>query len=485
MNKDIKQFEPKNIMKYFEEITKIPHGSNNEKQLSQYLASFLKQTNAEVFTDKNNNIIARKKATKGYEHLPMVSLQGHIDMVNVKTNDSNHDFSKDPLDIYEENGYIKANGTTLGADNGVAVACIMELFANDKIEHGPIEAILTTDEECGMTGANNLDFENIKGKYMINMDSEADDVLYIGCVGGSRCTGEMKFNSAKFNDELKDVYEISLTSCAGGHSGWEIYQKKINAIKEIFAILFKLSKSFEINLIEVNGGTFDNVIAQNCYAKIVIKKTDIQKIEKLIKEYKEGLKIEFADLEKEFDLTFTKPNAFPSNIISIEDSKKIINVVNSSFNGMLFYDFKYNVPDTSSNLGVITTKNNSILTKYYVRSPLKSSYQKLVNQIKSSYELGNYKLEVNDELAGWLPNYDNNKLAQKVKEIYKKMFNEDFKVGVMAGAVEAAIILEKCPMDCVSLGFKMFDIHSPKERVEIASIQKTWKFLIELLKNIE
>lgn len=480
MNKDLSKLEPQKVIKNFLEISKYPRGSGNEKAVMDFLLSFFKKCGAEVHMDKNMNLIARKKATKGYEKLPIAILQAHSDMVNVKTDDSDHDFNKDGIEVYEENGYIKANKTSLGADNGLGLAMIMTIFEDDSISHGPIEALITVDEEPGLLGVAKMENNQLKGDYLISVDGSNDEEVVLGSLGGG--VFDASINLQRESLEEYETLEITISNGVSGHSGHCIIFRRINAIKQLFTLTYKMSKLVDLRLIEINGGLYSNAICGNATIKLAIKKTQFEMAKKIANDELEALKNEYKLEETNLSFNVEKSSSKFGPIVK-ETSQKIINAITSVYNGLRIFDFDYKIAHASSNLGVAITSENEMIFKFYSRSPVIRQVEQIMDEIEAALLPNGFKINLITKFAGWSPDFKNNDLANKIMKIYNEKFNSKMTPVVCGGGIEVAIILDKNRniKNAISIGATNLEEHSVNENVSLKSIQKVFDLLKELL----
>lgn len=475
--------KPKVLWAYFDEICRIPHTTFNLEQMNRYIVNQFLQLGYEPILDKHGNIYVKKPAAKGYEKLPTVCIQGHSDMVGAKDEASLHDFIKDPIKPIIDKGWIRANNTSLGADNGIGVAMILAIFSDKTLKHGPIEALITANEEKGFKGILNFDLSKLKAKYLINADNENDEEICIGCPGYVYLSSKIGFKTEpKYRKDTVNL-KISLSGGVGGHSGQTIAEKRINAIKEIFYVLSFITLEHDIRLIDIErSGVADNVVPFQCVANINVLKKDVKDITNIVNHEYKMLKEEF-DLEKDIKLSVTTSKT-KKKTMTEDDTRKIIGLFSVAPNNVVTFNWKYSVAETSSNLGFMETKGNEIWANFMARSPYDQALKRFVNRIVLLFKTLGGTTQINGFTSGWLPK--SNPLADAYANYYKKTFKKEAKQVLIAGTVECAYILSKCHhMLGISIGPLMYDVHSKNERLNIESTVKTFNTLVGFLPTIK
>jgi dipeptidase D len=477
MSKVLEGLKPDKVFYYFEEISKIPRCSGKEKQISDYLYNFAKSRDLEVIQDEHLNIIIKKPASKGYENAPTVMLQGHMDMVCEKNEGLEHDFDKDPIKLRIEDGYIYATDTTLGADNGIAVAYALSVL-DSELQHPALEVLITTDEEKGMTGANNLDGSLFKSKYLLNLDSEEEGVFTSGCAGGS----EINFKIPVKRQNSKDsAFKISVKGLSGGHSGTDIHKEKGNANKILGRILYDLIDDVELASIE--GGSKTNAIPRESNAIITINNFD--KVNEKIDKWNEILKNEYAFTDPSITVTLTDLNkeVFP---LEKEIYRKTAALINLIPVGVLSRSTAIELVISSNNLGVITTDEKYITLFNHPRSSVETlltenfipAMKQLAYQIGVEYEIGSY-------YPGW-EYAKESEIRDICIKVYRDMFKKEPVVGAIHAGLECGLLMDKIPgLDAISMGPDAYDAHSPNEHVSIRSVENIYNLLCEILKKIK
>lgn len=465
--------EPKEIWKHFEEICKIPHCSKHEEKLGEYIINIAKEKGLEVQKDEIGNVVVRKKASPGYEHVPTVILQGHIDMVCEKNKDVEHDFEKDPIPVYQDGEYLKAKGTTLGADNGVGVAIALAIMEKD-IVSGNLEFLFTVDEETGLTGASHLKPDFIKGRMLLNLDSEEFGSIYIGCAGGGNSTIRLPLTFIPSNE---NGLQIMVKGLRGGHSGTDIDKGRANAIKLLARILWNID-GYKLSSIE--GGDKHNAIPRE--ASAVILPSDEEKVRKVAKDIEALLREEFSSTEP--NLAIEIKNIEVRRLLSDESQQKVLHLLMALPHGVLAMsqDVK-GLVETSTNLATVRT-NDALEILMSSRSSVKSSLQFIMQVIRAIGEMAGAEVKEGDLYPGWKPNL-NSRLLHIASETYKELFGKEPEKKAIHAGLETGIIGEKIGnMDMISIGPQIEYPHSPDERVHIPSVQKFYTYLLKILENI-
>ncbi len=474
---------PEKVFYFFEEISKIPRGSGNTKAVSDYCVSFAKERGLWVQQDEVNNIIIKKPATKGKENSPVVIMQGHLDMVTEKTNDSTHDFLKDGLELMIEGDYVTANKTTLGADNGIAVAYSLAILDADDLVHPALEVMFTIDEETGMDGAQFIDMSNLEGKYLLNLDCDMEDTLMAGCAGGVRVNGKFELTR---KDVSGDVYTITVSGLKGGHSGSEIDKERGNANILLGRVLNQLIGDKEgIFIRDFAGGNKDNAITRESVANIVVSNNDID-VEGIIAEISNTFKNEYSASDPDVFVS-VKNNYYMSDVRvwRPECTRKVLDFITLTPNGPTNMCFGMSgLVETSLNLGITTTEEDVFNTATTIRSVVASRKEELKNKIIRLIEVCGGMTSIQSDYPEW--EYKRNSYLQnKLKEIYSREFNRELKVDVIHAGLECGYLLQKKPeLDAVSFGPVMYDIHTTEERLSISSTELTYKFLLKVLEEL-
>jgi len=485
MNNPFINFEPHKVWQYFYEITQIPRPSKNEDKIIAYLENFAKSKNLEYKKDRVNNIVIRKPASKGGENKPMVALQCHVDMVCEKNNDVDKDFLKDPIEAYIDGEWVKAKGTTLGADDGIGVAMQLAILDSDIDGIGPIECLFTVDEETGLTGANGLENDMIKSKYLINLDSEDEGQIFIGCAGGKNTLGflPIKYQSG----QEKNSVEVFVSGLQGGHSGDDIEKKRGNAIKLLTRIVYDLLNSNEtIQLVNIEGGNLHNAIPREATAVLCYdNEDDYNKIKNIVEDYQNIFKTELKISDPGVKITITKKD-ITNKWLDREMAFRLIRLLYVLPHGV--FAWSQDIPDfveTSTNLASIKKQDEHYIITTSQRSSLESAKENICNKVKSAFELAQANVEVNDGYPGWTPNPESY-LLKLVAEETEKVLNKKPVIRAIHAGLECGLFSEKFPgLEMVSIGPEMKGVHSPDERLLIPSVKRTFDILINVLKKID
>lgn len=475
--------KPELVWNHFEEICKYPRPSKKEEKIAEYIFSVGKRLGLQTEKDKFGNILIRKPATPGYENRKIVALQGHIDMVCEKNRDVEHDFDKDPIYPYIDGDWVKAKGTTLGADNGIGVACALAVLESKDIEHGPLEALFTLDEETGLTGASSLKKGFLKADILINMDSEELGTLFIGCSGGKNTAATFKAKLEK-TPRNYTAFELKVGGLKGGHSGLEIHVGRGNAIKILNRAIWSYSQENKIHLAEINGGNKHNAIPRESFAVVLVPKNDEKKFKKFIAKYNETVKAEYSVTEPDLAVS-TEKHALPEKVMDEKTQKHLLNALYAVPHGVI--KMSNDIPglvETSTNLAVIETsgKNVNIVTSQ--RSPVKSENEDITNMVTAVFKLAGADVSYGDGYPGWAPDVHSD-ILKVFKSTFNQMYGKEPLVTAIHAGLECGIIKEKYPdMDMISFGPTMFGVHSPDERLQISSVPEFFNQLVNVLKNI-
>ena len=478
----LENLEPQNVFYYFEEICKIPHGSGNTRQISDYLKAFADEHGLYCRQDELNNIIMIKEASKGYEDHEPVLLQGHMDMVAVKDADCTIDMTKDGLQLEILGGRLTAKGTSLGGDDGIAVAFALALLAGDQYHHPRIELILTVDEEVGMEGATGLTVDDLTAKRMINLDQEEEKMFIVGCAGGARIDIRKKTETEQVNGML---CKLKISGLQGGHSGQEINKERGNAICLMGRLLAALQEKTPIYLKEVNGGTADNAIPNEVCAEIVVTEWT-EDIAAFMEEKFCGLKAEFAGKEDglKCELQVGAEDAL-IEVCNRKDSEQWIHLLNVIPHGVIANSVKMKgLVETSLNPGILNVSAVEGMVSTSVRSSNAAAKEALINQLKSLAALCDATVGIRGDYPGW--DYDpDSPLREKMVTIYEEMYGVKPQIEAIHAGLECGIFQSKIPgLDCVSIGPDMQDIHTTRETLSIPSVQRVWKFLLKVLESL-
>lgn len=474
----LENLEPKAVFKYFEDICNIPHGSTNLDGISSYLEKFAQDRNLFCVRDESNNIIIVKEATSGYEDVEPIMLQGHMDMVAVKKADCDIDMTKDPLRLKIDGDYIYAEGTSLGGDDGIAVAYILAILDSHDIAHPRLEAVITTDEEIGMEGATAIDLSMLKAKRMLNIDSEEEGILLTSCAGGARVDCTLPVN---YENTRGVSYEIVVSGLLGGHSGTEINKERGNAIKLLGRILYEILEALPLNLSQMQGGEKDNAIPREAKATIVIAKENEEAFVKSLSKICSDIKNEYKTKEKDISIEWKKCENSDLGL-DAESTSKIAEFLMLLPNGVMAMSADIDgLVETSLNVGILTLDKEKFVTSSAVRSSIESAKKNIVRQLAVLSKNMNGTVNIYGEYPGWQFNPDS-KLRAMMVRIYKEMFKEDVKVEALHAGLECGIMISKIPgLDCVSFGPDIYDIHTTEEKLSIASTERMWNYILKIL----
>lgn len=483
MNEAIRNLEPKTLWNKFADLNAVPRPSKKEERVIAFMKKFGEDLGLETLVDKVGNVIIKKPASAGMENRKAVVLQSHLDMVHQKNNDTNFDFDTQGIEMLVDGDWVRAKGTTLGADNGLGVATIMTILESDSIAHPALEALFTIDEETGMTGAKGLEGGLLKGDILLNLDTEEDDEIGVGCAGGVDVTATRKYNQ---EDCLKNLipFCITINGLQGGHSGMDIHKGFGNANKLMNRVLFEASQDFGLRISSIDGGSLRNAIPRESNAIVVVEKPQVEaflfEINKLI----DDIKKEFQSLDPQLQIVINETDA-PATILDMDSQDLLLRALYAAHNGV--YRMSPAIEDlveTSNNIARVLVKDGTIHIGCLTRSSVESSKMDLVNALRSSFELMGCDVEVSGDYPGWAPNMDS-PILKLLDGIYEKMHGQKAHVAACHAGLECGILGQNYPdMDMISFGPTIKGAHSPDERASISSLQKYWEFVLEILKNI-
>lgn len=480
----MKNLKPEIVWKFFHQITQVPRPSKKEGQIIRYLESFAKEYNIAIKKDVVGNILMSKPATPGYENLPTVILQSHMDMVCEKNSDKVFDFENDPIETVVEGEWLHANGTTLGADNGIGMAAELALLASDDIKHGPLECLFTVDEETGLTGAKALDAGFMTGKILLNLDSEDEGELFIGCAGGKDT--QAKFLYEQFPSPADQVYfRIDVKGLKGGHSGSDIHLGLGNANKILARFLYILKKNFDFTLCSIDGGNLRNAIAREAHAIVGLNSEDKEEVVVMLNHFVADVENELKHADPNVRITIQSADR-PEKCIEEAIAEKIIYALHACPHGVkaMSHDIE-GLVETSTNLASVKMREgDQVIVGTSQRSSVESCKTEIANQVSCVFLLADAEVTQGDGYPGWTPD-PNSKILQVAAETYKRLFDKEPKIMAIHAGLECGLFLEKYPyLDMISFGPTLRDVHSPDERIKIDTVGLWWKHLLELLKNI-
>jgi len=484
MSSAIRALEPKQLWNKFADLNAVPRPSKKEERVIQFIKDFGKSLGLETIEDTVGNVIIRKPATKGMEDRKPIVMQSHLDMVHQKNNDTVFDFDTQGIEMFVEGDWVKAKGTTLGADNGLGVATIMAVLESDTIAHPPLEALFTIDEETGMTGAMGLKGGILKGDILLNLDTEEDDEIGVGCAGGVDVTATREYKEEE-TPEFKIGYTITVKGLQGGHSGMQIHEGLGNANKIMNRLLFDGFENFGLRISEIDGGSLRNAIPRESNATVAIDAIHEEAFEFELKQFTDIIKTEFKTMEPDLEIVISKTDT-PEKIMDLGVQEGITRALYAACNGVfrMSPDIK-GLVETSNNIARVIVKDGAIKIGCLTRSSVESSKLDLANTLRSAFELTGCEVEFSGDYPGWAPNMDSAILKVMVP-IYERLNNgEKPHVAACHAGLECGILGTNYPdMDMISFGPNIKGAHSPDERAQVTSAQKYWKFVLEILENI-
>ncbi len=480
---DIRKLEPKQLWNFFYDITQIPHPSKKEKRIVDYVVKFGKNHKLETIVDKVGNVIIKKSATKGMEKRKGVILQTHLDMVPQKNDDKKHDFEKDPIQAIIDGDWVKANGTTLGSDNGIGVAATLAVLASKDVQHGPLEALFTIDEETGMTGVFGLKKGLLKGDILMNLDSEDEHELCVGCAGGIDVSAVKKYREEKAPGRMT-AYRITAKGLKGGHSGVDIALGRANSNKLMFRFLMQAESDFGIRIAEAAGGNLRNAIPRESYSVVLVAIAKARAFEKFVKGYDKIYRAEFAETEPDLSFTYKKCE-MPAKVLAKPDQYKIIRAVFACPCGVLrMSQAMKGLVETSNNMAIVKVIKGNFEVHNLCRSAVNSSKESTAWRIAAVFHLMDAKVTMTGGYPGWKPNMASTVL-KTLSSNFKKLFGVEPDVKAIHAGLECAIIGGVYPdLDMISFGPTIKFPHSPDEKVNIPSVKKFYAFLCESLKQV-
>lgn len=486
--KVLSSLEPHKVFEYFEEICSIPHGSSNTKKISDYLVTFAREHDLRYIKDQSNNVIIFKDGTPGYEASAPVMLQGHMDMVCEKDKDCNIDFERDGLELVLNDGIISANGTTLGGDDGIAVAYALAILDSSDIPHPPLEAVFTVDEEIGMLGAAAIDCSPLKSKIMLNLDSEDEGYLLVSCAGGVTAASHIPVSFIPAAD--KTLMSINISGLLGGHSGVEIDKNRANANILFGRILYTLNKKLSFNLVSIEGGLKDNAIVKTAVAVIAVNESDIQTVKDCVSHMEYLFKHEYVvsdpDIKITAEITDSSSEAAANDMMdNISTNRVIAALVNMPYGIQGMSSNIEGLVESSLNLGILKTTDTEVVLSYCVRSNIASRKQEMLDKITSLTELLSGYVTLTGDYPAWEYRQDS-PLRDLMKDIFTEQYGREPVIQALHAGVECGLFAGKIPdLDCVSFGPDMKDIHTTNESMDVESVKRTWEYTLEILKRLK
>ena len=483
MSQDIRQLEPKALWNKFADLNAVPRPSKKEERVIAFMKDFGKKLKLETIEDGVGNVIIRKPATTGMEDRKAIVMQSHLDMVHQKNNETTFDFLTQGIEMYVEGDWVKAKGTTLGADNGLGVATIMAILESTAIPHPAIEALFTIDEETGMTGAMGLKGGLLKGDILLNLDTEDDDEIGVGCAGGIDVTAIGTYNEED-TPEIKIGYSIKVTGLQGGHSGMDIHKGFGNANKIMNRLLFDAFQNFGLRISEIDGGSLRNAIPRESNAIVAIDKVQEEAFKYEMGLQIEAIQTELKTLEPDFNVVLTKIET-PKTIMDLGVQEGLTRAIYAAWNGV--YRMSPDIPElveTSNNIARVSIKGGKVKIGCLTRSSVESSKFDLATMLRATFELIGCEVEFSGDYPGWAPDMDSS-ILKVLRSLYEELYNEKPHVAACHAGLECGILGTNYPdMEMISFGPNIRGAHSPDERAQISSVQKFWVFVLEILKQI-
>lgn len=473
--------EPKGVFKYFEEMCGIPHGSGNTAAMTDYLMKFAADRGIEARRDEIGNVVMRKPATAGYEEVPGVIIQGHMDMVAVKTPASTKNMETDGLDLAIDGDFVYAKETSLGGDDGIAVAYGLAIMDADDLEHPEVEFIITVDEETGLFGAKAIDISDIKGRRFLNIDSEEEGIFLTSCAGGARVKGEMPVNMASVNGKK---FIVAVKGLQGGHSGADIHRERGNALQLLARTLYHASKKTALQLAAFYGGTVENAIPREAFAEVVVDAGDAEAFAQEVKAMEEAMKAEYAtrDAGLYVELAAEAEDAYA--VYDRATTMQLLHLLTAAPVGV--QAMSQDVPglvETSLNLGVVECDDSKITIQYSVRSSVESAKEALLEKLEILFKMCGVSFKTSGEYPGWAFRVDS-PLRDKMVRVYEALYGVKPEIQAIHAGLECGLFLGKQPeLDCISFGPNMCSIHTTEEKLSICSTKRTWDFLTAVLKD--
>lgn len=479
----LKDLQPGKVFQYFEAISNIPRGSGNEKAISDYMVNFATELGLEVKQDEAYNIYIKKPATPGFENAPTVILQGHLDMVCEKNKETEHDFSKDGLELVIDGDWIRAKGTTLGADNGVAIAYQMAVLADNTLKHPAIECLMTTDEERGMTGVAGMHPEYLSGKILLNLDTDVEGEFLVSCAGGAKV-----FMSYPLETEVVKAgfvsYTLTINGLVGGHSGADIHFERGNAHLLMARVLDDLRNKVDFHLAHIVGGSKDNVITRECEVTLLFDANSFEAVKNIVLEKEATFKAEYSKQDPDVKITLQEV-AMPQIALTMPLRDKIIDFMIALPNGVMGYDQNMKgLVQTSLNLGIVQIEESHIAFGAAIRSSVATKKEELIKKLEVISKYFGADFKVMGAYPAWQYN-ENSKVRDEAITLYKKMYGTEPTITAIHAGLECGFISEKLPdLDMIAFGPNVKDIHSPEERASISSMARVYEYLVKLLETL-
>ncbi len=483
MNSEIAQLQPQSLWTNFAKLNAVPRASKKEERVIAFMKEFGNNLGLETIEDEVGNVIIKKPATPGMENRKTIVMQSHLDMVHQKNANTDFDFDSQGIDMYIDGDWVKAKGTTLGADNGLGVATIMAILESNDIPHPAIEALFTIDEETGMTGAQGLKGGLLKGEILLNLDTEEDNELGVGCAGGIDITAQRDYDQIP-TPSGGLAFEISIKGLNGGHSGMQIHEGLGNSNKLLARLLFDAQENFGAQISEIDGGGLRNAIPRESKATIVVDASKEEVFVQALQAHATDIKREYKTMEPQMVISLSKC-ATPNKVMNSDAQKVVVKAIYAAWNGV--YRMSPDIPDlveTSNNVARVLVKDGHIKIACLTRSSVESSKMDLANTLKATFELAGCNVEFSGSYPGWTPNM-NSAILKVMEDLYIKMNDEKPHVAACHAGLECGILGTNYPeMDMISFGPNIKGAHSPDERAQISSVQKFWNYVLEILKEI-
>ncbi len=483
MNSEIRNLEPKQLWNKFADLNAVPRASKKEAQVIAFMKDFGKKLNLETIEDEVGNVIIKKPATPGMEDRETIVMQSHLDMVHQKNADTHFDFETQGIEMYVDGDWVRAKGTTLGADNGLGVATIMAILESTDIPHPAIEALFTIDEETGMTGAMGLKGGLLEGKILLNLDTEEDDEIGVGCAGGVDVTATRSYKEEE-TPEFKIGFSVTVKGLQGGHSGMQIHEGLGNANKILNRLLFDGFENFGLRISEIDGGSLRNAIPRESKALVAIDAIHEEAFKAEMAEHANEIKAELKTMEPDMEIVISDIET-PKKVMDLGVQEGLTRALYAALNGV--YRMSADIPDlveTSNNIARVIVKDGQVKIACLTRSSVESSKWDLANMLRATFELTGCEVEFSGDYPGWKPNMDS-AILKVLDNLYEKMNGQKAHVAACHAGLECGILGQNYPeMDMISFGPNIKGAHSPDERAQISSAQKYWKFVLEILKQI-
>ena len=480
---DIKNLQPQAVWKNFYLLTQVPRPSGHLEKIQKFLLDWAAEHNVEARMDRAGNILMLKPASPGMEDRKVVTLQGHMDMVPQETNDSTHDFENDPIDAYVDGDWVKARGTTLGSDDGMAVATIMAIMEDNSLVHGPLEGFITADEETTMYGVNNMAPDTLQGDILLNLDNETEGEMVIGSAGGVNLTAKLAYKEVE-SEESDVAVRVALSNLLGGHSGLEINEGRGNANKMMARLVQDAIANFEARLASWKGGNMRNAIPRDAEVVLTVPKENVEDLKEAVDEWRQTFEDEYGAIEKDLKLEVALTE-LPATLVPEEIQDNLVNALCACHNGVLrFIPEVPSIVETSSNLAIVEIGGGEVMFKVLVRSSRDSMRECCVETLESVFSMAGMKVELSGEYPAWQPN-PNSEIVRIMEDVYRELFGTDNKVQVVHAGLECGIIGSYRPgMDMVSFGPTLRSPHTPNERCYIPSVEKYWRFVLATLERV-